>query len=290
MIVRAATRGSALALWQTEHVAHLLSGSAADATIETVIVSTAGDRDTTSPIHAIGGKGVFVKEVQAAVLDGRADVAVHSAKDLPAETPDGLVLASIPVRADPRDALVGARLADLAPGATVGTGSIRRRVQLQALRPDLQFEEIRGNIDTRLARVGELDLVIMAAAALDRLGRSPDTVDRLDVEVMIPQVGQGALAIECRADDAETLAALRVIEDPDSRRAVGAERGFLRELGGDCDLPAGAYATVVGPDVEIVAVLSGGAGSALVRAAGRGTDGERLGRDLAVTLRQRLGS
>jgi len=285
-MIRAATRGSALARWQTEHVASLLAESIS-AEIEPVVVSTAGDRDKTTPLHEIGGKGVFVKEVQAAVLDGRADIAVHSAKDLPALTPEGLVICAVPKRADPRDALVGQTLASLRQGAKVGTGSIRRQVQLHSIRPDLELVEIRGNIDTRLALVGELDAIVMAAAALDRLGLDPGVLDRLPVETMLPQVGQGTLAIECRADDAETISALSSIDVPESRLVLEAERAFLVELGGDCDLPAGAFATVEGDELRVEAMLSDGSDHVL-KASLQGPDGVAIGRSLAVDLRAKL--
>ncbi|MFV2039218.1 MAG: hydroxymethylbilane synthase [Acidimicrobiales bacterium] len=241
MLIRAATRGSALALWQTRHVAELLAPHGV--TVEEVVVSTTGDARLDIPIHAMGGKGVFVKEVQAAVLAGHADIAVHSMKDLPSITPDGLTLAAVPVRADARDALVGSRLSGLAQGANVATGSVRRRAQLAALRADLVVSELRGNITTRLEKAGQFDAIIMAAAALERLGETPEVVDVLAPEVMLPQVGQGALAIEARRDHTEVIELLAHIEDPSSRRLTDAERAFLAELGGDCDLPAGAYAT-----------------------------------------------
>ena len=287
MKIVAATRASALAQWQTNHVAALLA-EADGAEVEPLLVSTAGDRDKTTPLHEIGGKGVFVKEVQAAVLDGRARIAVHSAKDLPALTPDGLIICAVPLRADPRDALVGSRFADLAEGATVGTGSIRRQVQLLASRPDLEVVEIRGNIDTRLGRVGELDAVVMASAALDRLDLSPDVVERLDVETMLPQVGQGTLAIECRADDHEVVEALAKIDNADSHRVLDAERAFLVELGGDCELPAGAYAVLSADGlIEMKALLSDG--NEQVHTDSRsGEDGVAIGRGLAADLRERL--
>jgi hydroxymethylbilane synthase len=285
-MIRAATRGSALARWQTEHVASLLFESI-PADVEPVVVSTAGDRDKTTPLHEIGGKGVFVKEVQAAVLDGRADIAVHSAKDLPALTPEGLVICAVPKRADPRDALVGQTLASLRQGAKVGTGSIRRQVQLHSIRPDLELVEIRGNIDTRLSLVGELDAIVMAAAALDRLGLDPGVLDRLPVETMLPQVGQGTLAIECRADDAETISTLSSIDVPESRLVLEAERAFLVELGGDCDLPAGAFAAIEGDELRVEAMLSDGSDHVL-KASRQGSDGAAIGRSLAVDLRARL--
>jgi hydroxymethylbilane synthase len=288
MILRAATRASALALWQANHVRDLLVAAGAVGDVELVQVSTSGDRDQTTPIHAMGGKGVFVKEVQAAVLDGRADFAVHSAKDLPALTPEGLTIAAVPARADVRDALVGATLTDLAPGAVVGTGSVRRRVQLQQARPDISFVELRGNIDTRLGRLDELDAIIMAAAALDRLERSPAVVERLDLDVMTPQVGQGALAIEVRADDTAALQALTHIQDAEARRLLDAERSFLIELGGDCDLPAGAHAVLDSTGFDLRAVLANEAGDVVERVRLSGDDGPDLGRLAATQLQARL--
>lgn len=284
MTLRASTRGSALARWQSRHVATLLAAGAAAAVVEDVIVSTVGDRDTTTPIHSMGGKGVFVKEVQAAVLDGRADFAVHSAKDLPAETPEGLMLVAVPERADPRDALVGARWEELPTGAHVATGSVRRRAQLAWHRPDLRFSELRGNIATRLEKAAEFDAIVMASAALDRLELDPALVDRLDPVVVVPQVAQGALAIECRVDDADIAAALRTIEHGPSRRVVDAERAFLSELGGDCDLPAGAYAVLVGDDIELVGMLASLDGRVLIRERRRGDHPESLGRSVARHL------
>lgn len=286
-MISAATRASALARWQTDHVAHLLK-RAGGPDVEPLLVSTAGDRDKTTPLHQIGGKGVFVKEVQAAVLDGRADIAVHSAKDLPALTPEGLVICAVPARADHRDALVGSALTDLAQGATVGTGSIRRQVQIAAIRPDVELVEIRGNIDTRLSRVGELDAVVMASAALDRLGISPEIVERLDIDTMVPQVGQGTLAIECRSDDVDTIAALSLIDDPEAHTVLDAERAFLVELGGDCDLPAGAFARRLDDGLlEVRAMLSNG-DEEIHTEVRVGDDGVALGRGIAADLRARL--
>jgi hydroxymethylbilane synthase len=215
-----------LALWQAHHVAARLTASG-DLEVELVTVSTEGDRRRDVSLSELGGKGVFVKEVQAAVLDGRADLAVHSAKDLPAVTVDGLVVGAVPERGDPRDALAGAPLGALADGATVATGSKRRSVQLLDARPDLRIVDLRGNIDTRLAKIGEVDAVVVAVAALERLDRTDAIAEALDVDVMLPQVGQGALAIECRSDDDETRARLSAIEDPPSRVRFDAERAFL---------------------------------------------------------------
>ncbi len=249
MRIRAATRASALARWQTDHIGSLLAAVDPSIQIEPVVVSTAGDRDLSTPIHQIGGKGVFVKEVQQAVLDGRADIAVHSAKDLPAITPTELVVAAVPSRGSAVDVLVGARLDDLDDGATIGTGSVRRRVQLAERRPDLRFVEIRGNIDTRLGLLDDPngpDAIVMAHAALQRLERSPAVVDALDASAIVPQVGQGTLAVECSAMASELIDRLGAIEDRTARAELDTERGFLIELGGDCDLPAGAHAQLLG--------------------------------------------
>lgn len=260
-MLRIATRGSELALWQARHVGALLGGQ-----VELVVVDTAADRRLDVPIWEMGGKGVFVKEVQAAVLDGRADLAVHSAKDLPTLPVDGLVLGAVPERGDARDALVGATLAGLRPGATVATGSLRRRAQLADLRPDLTFTGLRGNMATRLAKAAAHDAIVVAAVALERLGLAGHLADVLPVDVLVPQVGQGALAVECRADDEAARVALAAIEHPPSRLAVDAERAFLAELGGDCDLPAGAHAVVGGDGtVELEGLLASPDGHTVLR-------------------------
>ena len=243
-VLRAATRGSALARWQTEHVAGLLRAADPELEVELVVVETQGDRRLDVPIWELGGKGVFAKEVQAAVLEGRADLAVHSAKDLPSGTVPGLVIACVPERADPRDGLVGSTLADLPEGAEVATGSLRRQAQLAAARPDLRFVGLRGNMQTRLAKAADHDAVVVAAAALDRLGLAQHLAERLPVDVVLPQVAQAALAVECRADDTLLRDRLAAVEHGPSRRCVDAERAFLAGLGGDCSLPAAAYAQV----------------------------------------------
>ncbi len=247
MKIRIATRKSPLALWQAERVAADLEASDASITTELIAMDTFADLQLDIPISELGGKGAFSKEVQNVLLAGAADIAVHSAKDLQADTPEPLVIGAVPSRGDVRDALVGSRLADLAPGSTVATGSNRRRVQLAALRPDLSFVGLRGNIGTRLSKLGSFDALVMANAAIQRLGLDLDDVEVLTPDQMIPQVGQGALAVECRADADDLLAALAGIDHAPSRRMLEAERGFLLELGGDCDLPAGANA-VIDPD------------------------------------------
>ena len=282
--VRAATRASPLARWQTDRVAQLLGPHGVR--VESVVVSTVGDERLDVAIHAMGGKGVFVTEVQRAVLDGRADIAVHSMKDLPSITEIDLVLAAVPERADVRDALVGTCLADLAEGASVATGSIRRRAQLAALRPDLVFSELRGNIATRLGKAAEFDAIVMAAAAIVRLGIEPEVWEPLPVEVMLPQVGQGALAVECRSEDGPTLALLGAIDDVEAHRLTDAERAFLATLGGDCDLPAAAHATAEAPGAEIMlrSLLAAEDGTVVLRDERRGFDGVRLGTEAATAL------
>ena len=283
--LRIATRGSRLARWQAERVAGRLGGDT-----ELVIVSTTGDQRTDVPIWTIGGTGVFVKEVQQAVLDGRADLAVHSAKDLPSETAAGLVLAAVPERADPRDALVGARLDNIPAGGRIGTGSVRRQAQLAALRPDLRFESLRGNIETRVAKAADLDAVVVAVAALERLGLADRIAEALEPEVMLPQVGQGALAVECRAGDPGTQARLAAIDDPAARGEVEAERAFLRRLGGGCNLPCGALARV-GPDgtITIDVLLATLDGKSVLRIRQQGADPEAVGSAAARIVLEDLG-
>lgn len=287
--LRVATRGSALARWQAERVVARLQDCLGDRGAELVVIETTGDQRADEPLHAIGGTGVFVKEVQAAVLAGQADVAVHSAKDLPAQSFPGLVLAAIPERADPRDALVGSTLADLPTGAVVATGSVRRRAQLAHLRPDLGFAELRGNIHTRLERAAGFAAIVVAAAALDRLDLSSRIAERLDPAVMVPQVAQGALAVECRVDDQATLAQLQTINDPTAERAVVAERAFLAELGSGCSLPIGAYAQIEGADVVITGILSSYDGRVVYRETVRDERAVVAGQTLAGALSQFAG-
>jgi hydroxymethylbilane synthase len=278
--LRVATRGSALARWQAERVVELLGVEA-----EFVIVSTRGDERRDVPIHAMGGTGVFVKEVEQAVLDGRADMAVHSAKDLPAETAPELVLAALPERGDPRDALVGRPLDEIPTGGRVGTGSVRRRAQLAALRPDLGFAELRGNIPTRLEKAAGFDAVVLAAAALDRLGLADRIAERVDPSVVLPQVGQGALAVECRAGDEGTRELLAGVDDAEVRTAVTAERAYLAELGGGCNLPCGALAEGDGEGgLRLEALLASLDGRITLRALVDGRDPVAVGTEAARRL------
>ena len=276
-LIRAATRSSPLARWQTEHVARLLASAHRGLVVEPIFVETLGDRTQAigTPLHQIGGQGVFVKEVQAAVLRGGADIAVHSAKDLTSTTAEGLVLAAVPVRGDVRDLLVGATLATLPVGARVGSSSVRRVAQLRAVRPDLTFVSIRGNVGTRVARVGELDAVVVAAAGVERLGlieslAAHHVLEWLPIEVMLPMVAQGALAVECRADDDTCRELLGVLTDPTTMARVTAERAFLARLGGGCELPVGALAWADGPVLAMDALIAAPDGSRIVRASARG--------------------
>ena len=286
MTLRIATRGSDLARWQAEHVGRLLA-ERADTDHELVVVATTGDLRRDVPIGELSGTGIFVKEVQAAVLDGRADLAVHSAKDLPSSFhAPGLSLASVPERGDPRDALVGSTLAALAEGATVATGSARRRTQLAAARPDLRFVGLRGNLATRVdcVRQDGIDVVPVALVAMRRLGMAQHVAEVLDPEVCVPQVGQGALAVECRDDDPATIERLAAIEDPTARRLVDAERAFLATLGGGCDLPVGAAASLgESGAVRVIGVLAAPDGSQVLRDEVVG-DEPAIGASLATQL------
>ena len=252
---------------------------------------TSGDRQSDVALDVLGGQGVFALELQWALLNGDADVAVHSAKDLPSSTPDGLVLACVPERRDPADVLIGRSLAGLGPGATVATGSPRRRALLLERRPDLRVIGLRGNMATRFAVVGKdgVDAIVAASAAVERLGRQDVVSERLDPEWFVPQVGQGSLALEARADDAATNEVLAEINDVDAKRALDAERAFLRELGTGCSIPAGALAMVVGSTLKLRGVMLALDGARSVRAEIEGTDPSALGRSLALLLRDEHG-
>jgi hydroxymethylbilane synthase len=254
--LRVATRGSRLALRQVDLVAGLL-----DTPVEPVVIETLGDRRQDVPLRAIAGQGAFAAAVRDALAVGVADFAVHSAKDLPPRRDDRLELVAFPERADPRDVLVGAALYDIPRAGTIATGAPRRRAQLAALRPDIRFEELRGNIETRLGKGAAFDAIVVAAAALDRLHLTPDRpLQLLSTEEMVPQVGQGALAIETRHDDLATQRLLASLDHEPTRLAVTAERAFLLVLGGDCDLPAGAHARVIDGTIHLDAVLADGDG------------------------------
>ena len=242
--LRLATRSSAQATTQARTVAEALMRANPDLIVELLFVETLGDRTQHAevPLHTIGGQGVFVKEIQQAVLRGDADMAVHSAKDLPSEATEGLRIAAFCRRRDARDALIGGTLVGLPIGATIATGSVRRRAQLVAVRPDLRFVELRGNIHTRLGKVPEGGAIVMAAAALEILGLLKEISDYLALDTFVPSPGQGCVAVECRADDKEMAGVLGSVDHPPTRAAVEVERAFLAELGSGCSLPVGAHA------------------------------------------------
>ncbi len=294
-MLRLATRRSKLALWQADHVAALLRAAHPGIGVEVVPLATEGDRRIDVPLSEIGGKGVFATEIQAALLDGRADVAVHSAKDLPAVTGEGLVLAAVPERGEPRDALVGGRLDELPEGAVIATGSARRRAELAHVRPDLHFAELRGNMATRLAKSVDFDAIVVAAVAFERLGMGEHLAELLEVDQVVPQVAQAALGCECRSDDEESTALVRAIEHAPSRRRVEAERAFLAELGGDCSLPAGAHAQLRSDgSMSLRAVLAEQVGGrtlhdeTVVAAGADAGEIDRVGRELAAQMRSGL--
>lgn len=292
--LRIGTRGSALARRQVELVTEALLAAVPGIELETVVLQTEGDRRT-EPLEEIGGQGVFVKDIEARLLAGDIDLAVHSLKDMPAESPRGLTLAAVLPRADARDALVaaeGGKLADLKPGARIGSDSRRRAVQLLAMRPDVEVVSIRGNVDTRLRKVetGEYDAAVLAVAGLERLGQLGRATQLFSTREVLPAVGQGVLAVQCRADDADLLELLKAIDDLDTRYAITAERSFLRTLGAGCRLPVGAYATVEGDKLRVDALLANEAGKPYRGGAnGPVSSAEVLGKVLAQRLRQEAG-
>lgn len=283
--VRLATRRSPLALAQASLVQRRLS----DLGVASLLVplETRGDREVDVSLDQLGGQGVFAVEVQRAVLNGEADVAIHSAKDLPSSTPDGLTLICVPERVDPADVLIGHSLAGLGPGATVATGSPRRRALLLERRPDLRVIGLRGNMATRFAAVdqSDIDAVVVAAAALERLGQNDLIAERLNPEWFVPQVGQGALALEVRAGDDVTSGWLAPLNDRDAMTALLAERAFLAELGAGCTVPCGAYALIDDDAIVLSGVMLSVDGAQSVRATHRGEEPAELGRELARELR-----
>jgi hydroxymethylbilane synthase len=283
-----ASRGSQLALWQAHWVEAQLRALGHEVRIE--IIKTTGDKITDVPLAKVGTKGLFTKEIEEALLDGRADLAVHSLKDLPTELPEGLVLAAVPEREDPRDAVIGKRLDALPQGAKVGTSSLRRSAQLRKLRPDLVIESVRGNLDTRLRKLdeGQYDAILLAAAGLKRLGWGDRIAEILDADRMCSAVGQGALAIETRAAGAG-YDAVRALDHAATHAAVAAERGVLASLGGGCQVPIGAHATVSGDRVRVQAIVASPDGSELIRGEAEGSVAEAaaVGAALGADLLER---
>jgi len=279
------SRGSQLALWQAKWIAARLADLGHQTRIE--IIKTTGDKITDVPLAKVGTKGLFTKEIEEALLDGRIDLAIHSLKDLPTEVPAGLALAAVPEREDPRDAMVGARLMDLPAGAKVGTSSLRRAAQLRVTRPDLVIESVRGNLDTRVRKLdeGQYRAIVLAAAGLTRLGWAHRIAEILSPDVMCPAVGQGALAVETR-EDGEARAICAVLDHAATRTAVTAERAVLAALGGGCQVPIGAHAVVAGDVLRLAGVVIAPDGSRTVRKNGQGavTDAEEIGKRVGQAL------
>ncbi len=298
-----ATRPSALARWQTQWVINALKNLHPHLECEEKIITTQGDKILDKPLPEIGGKGLFTQELEAELLSGAVHCAVHSLKDLPVENPAGLTIGCIPVRGEVRDALIsrdGYTLATLPPHASVGTSSLRRAAQLLSLRPDLRTQSLRGNVDTRLRKAldGQYDAIILAGAGLTRLGLDGHVTEWLALDVMLPAPGQGALAVQCRADDKVTLELLSALEDEATRKAVTAERTFLQGLGGGCAVPVAAYAEVIREQSSVISdqssVISDQSsvirltglvisedGQKVVKVTGEGNEPIQLGNELA---------
>lgn len=287
--IRIGTRGSLLARWQAGHVEERLTALGHEVSV--VVITTTGDRVLDRRLEAVGGKGAFLKEIEDALEAREVDLAVHSLKDVPTVLPDGLELCAILERADPRDALLssGAGLDDLPRGATVGTTSLRRQAQLRAVRPDLSIADLRGNVDTRIRRLreGRFDAILLAMAGLVRLGRVDEVTEPLDPRRFIPAPGQGAIALECRADDAAVREAVAPLDHPSTARRVAAERSFLEALGGGCNVPLGAHAFEDGAGLELIGLVARVDGSEVLRGQSRGTDAAEVGRTLAEELLSR---
>jgi hydroxymethylbilane synthase len=289
--LRIATRKSQLALWQAHHVAMLLRQAHPGLEVELVPLVTQGDRIQDRTLAAIGGKGLFIKELEVALEECRADIAVHSMKDLPGDLPAGLIIAAVLERADARDALVTAKatgLDDLPRGARVGTSSLRRQAQLLAARPDLKIETLRGNVDTRLRRLdgSGMDAIVLACAGLIRLGLESRITARLDPKMFLPAVAQGVIGIECRGADSRTLALVTVLESRETRIVMDAERAFAHRLGGSCQSPIAAHARLDGGTLLLDGLVAEPDGSRLVRDTASGSIGDPagLGRLLAERI------
>lgn len=295
-LLRIGTRASLLAVTQSTSIKNQIETAHPQVRVELVKITTKGDRILDVPLAKVGGKGLFVKEIEDALLAGEVDLAVHSMKDVPTELPDGLHIGIIPVREIPQDAFVSVKygsLEALPPGATVGTSSLRRKSQLAALRPDLNITDLRGNIDTRLRKLDEgiFDAIILAGAGLNRLGLQQRITVLLDPTLMLPAISQGALGIELRRDDSELFAGLQFLHHPQTAIAVAAERAFLLRLEGGCQVPIGAYATLSGTTVHLTGLIASVDGRQLIKdtITGPVAQADRLGTSLADTLLARGG-
>lgn len=271
------SRGSQLALWQARHIAAHLESLGAETRIE--IIKTSGDKIQDVPLAKVGGKGLFTKEIEEALLARTIDVAVHSMKDVPSDLPEGLTLAAIPEREEPRDALIGKKVAELRDGMRIGTSSLRRSSQLLAHNPSLQIEMLRGNVDTRLRKLEEkqYDAIVLAAAGLRRLGWQDRIAELIDPALMCPAVGQGALAIETRDDGGPAQTIVAKLDHAITRRSVTAERAFLHTMGGGCQVPVGAHARIEGNSVRLIAIVAKPDGSQVIRGERSGADPAALG-------------
>lgn len=283
-----ATRPSALARWQTQWVIKALKNIHRDLDCEEKVITTQGDKILDKPLPEIGGKGLFTQELESELLNGNVHCAVHSLKDLPVENPIGLTIGCVPARAEVRDVLISARgctLSTLPTNASIGTSSLRRASQILSLRPDIKTESLRGNVDTRLRKAldGQYDAIILAGAGLTRLGLDQHVTEWIPLDVMLPAPGQGALAIQCRADDQTTLSLLAKLEDDSTRKCVTAERAFLSGLGGGCSVPVAAYAElVIGKLViRLHGLVASQDGKKIIRVEGQGNDPLELGKRLA---------
>ena len=288
-VLRIGTRGSKLALAQAEWLRRRLEAATPGLRAELVVIRTSGDRIVDRPLHEVGGKGLFVKELESALLDGSIDAAVHSLKDVPGELAAGLVIAAVPEREDPRDVTItrgAGGLAALPPGARVGTSSPRRAALLRALYPALAVVDLRGNVDTRLGKLerGEVDGLVLAAAGLNRLGVAPPNAEPCDPRQFLPAIGQGALALESRPGP--VVEQLRAVEHAPTRRAIDAERGFLIAIGGTCTTPLAGHAEIAGDQLTRRAAIAEPSGSRIIRGERRGAaaDGARIGAELAREL------
>ena len=280
-----ATRPSVLARWQTQWVINALQNIHRDLICEEKIITTQGDKILDKPLPEIGGKGLFTQELERELLSGAVHCAVHSLKDLPVENPAGLTLGCIPLRAEVRDALISARgytLSTLPANASVGTSSLRRSAQILSIRPDLRTESLRGNVDTRLRKAldGQYGAIILAGAGLIRLGLDGHVTEWLSLDIMLPAPGQGALVVQCRADDQTTLSLLAALEDESTRKAVTAERAFLSGLGGGCSVPVAAYATSK-QTITLTGLVASLNGKQMIKVTGEGNDSIQLGKELA---------
>jgi hydroxymethylbilane synthase len=285
--IRIGSRGSALAIWQAEHVRDRLAALGHDVSIQ--VITTTGDRMQDKRLEAVGGKGAFLKEIEEAMLAGEVDLAVHSLKDVPTVLPDRLGLVAVLERADPRDAWIaasGQRLEALPPWARVGTTSLRRRVQLLEKRRDVAIQDLRGNVDTRLRKLreGGYDAIVLAMAGLKRLGRAHEVTQPFDPTDFLPAPGQGVIGLECRLRDTEVIEAVAPLHDASTHRAVLAERGFLAALGGGCNVPLGAYATGQNGSMVLRAFVADPDGTRVLRVEQSGADPEELGRAVAAEL------